>query len=165
MRKLEPHDFGRALTRPSPGGREFQSRGFTLIELLVVISIIALLIALLLPALNASRRAAKKVVCASNLHQLGAGYSNYAVDNKDWLPRNDIEWTGYNVGTWCTFSMFLLKTSLRDTLERDYGLLKPVWDCPAAKFPVPSPDWPAPQTGAGWSVVNTAYSLWAGRTY
>ncbi len=62
-----------------------RAAAFTLIELLVVISIIALLIAILLPALGAARNAARRVQCASNLHQLGIGLMVYHTDNNS-LP-------------------------------------------------------------------------------
>ena len=61
-------------------------RAFTLIELLVVVSIIALLIAILLPALSAAREGAKRIQCASNLHQIGIGYYTYATERKGHIP-------------------------------------------------------------------------------
>ncbi|MGB1125824.1 MAG: type II secretion system protein [Phycisphaeraceae bacterium] len=68
-------------------------RGFTLIELLVVISIIALLIAILLPVLSGTRESAKRTACAGNLQQWGVATINHAVNNKGVLPKAYRHWT------------------------------------------------------------------------
>lgn len=81
--------------------KQISSKHFTLIELLVVIGIIALLIAILLPALSNAKEVGRRIQCASNARQMGMGFYYYALDNGDFLPCRQ----NYNVSTgWVTWT-------------------------------------------------------------
>src|SRR6188508_2625277 len=114
-------------------GRTPRRSAFTLIELLVVIAIIALLMALLLPAIQKVREAANKMLCASNLRQIAIATHNYHGDfgklpPAQWvqLPTNSLWGFNYqNVGLLTVLLPYLEQDILFRSLQTTQGITVP----------------------------------------
>ena len=110
------------------------SSGFALIEVLVVAAIIAILAALLLPALSSAKAKGKQIACANNLQQLALGCQMYAADNESRLPENMPE--DQRKTSWVSGNMKIPMDATNETLIRQ-GKLFPyanhvsTYHCPA----------------------------------
>ena len=111
------------------------TRAFTLVELLVVIGVIALLIALLLPALNAARRQATDVQCMANLRSIGQGLAIYAGENRNHWPRparpnvNPQEWWHK---TWI-YPVVYGRVPAAHLIPKNAYIENTIFECPAAR--------------------------------
>ena len=106
------------MSPPNTGVR--RARAFTLIELLVVIAIIAILAAMLLPALSRAKERAKRTTCVNHLKQIGIGIALYSGDNSDAIPAP--QWTDTS-NTAVDQAYNLYEGSINVTGARNFGFL------------------------------------------
>jgi len=122
--------------------RRAKTAGFTLVELLVVIAIVGMLTSIMLPAIQASREAARKLQCQNNLKQLGVGLQNYVTAMNGLPPRRQTKSPYQGWGTFLLAYLeqtgisknYNIKKDFFDAVNRPYiAQFVPVYICPSAE--------------------------------
>ena len=167
---------GRRPAREQSSVRDSQTAGFTLVELLVVIAIIGVLVALLLPAIQAAREAARRSQCTSNLRQIGVALHNYHDTNKSFpvgslsKPENPGDPVlRFSDPEWPYLLHFILpfaeQSNLHSAVSIDNFGSVPPWiadpdDWPPEAVGTPIPLFLCPSDGEGGGVKQQSSSPW-----
>ena len=137
--------------------------GFTLIELLVVISIIALLIAILLPALGIARRTAKETICATNVRSLAVMSNVMALDRKDRFPNMGTAQLEVDDATDLGLAQpYFISHAWRDAMTNDYGVPRDIMYSPTNEAWNDDLFWDNFSWG-GYDTTAMGYFYWASR--
>lgn len=153
----------RRISKPTAFVKIVRTNGFTLIEVLVVISVIALLAAILLPALSKASERARAIFCLNNTKQLTLAWQLYSDEHESWLPynlgmsgssfRTNLNWVN-NVMTW---NLSPDNTNLATITEASLGPyisgVTGIYRCPSDTA------LSAQQRQAGWSARIRSYSM------
>ena len=145
--------------------RSWLSRGFTLIELLVVISVIAILSALLLPALGKGKSHARTTYCLNNKRQLAVAWLMYAQDNRDHLAYNSYDFLGGMdapnwVSSYVDWTTSDYCTNLADLIDDTNSSLAPFINHVAAPYHCPEDTYlNSAQKALGWSQRARSVSM------
>ena len=156
-----------------PSVSKLKCAAFTLVELLVVVGIIAVLVSMLLPALNKAKEAASQVQCQSNLKQIGLAIISYAQNNRGYPPPAE-DAVGYSTGTGIG-NILVKQKYIQSTYDQQVGRTG-IFFCPndiysattvnATRIPSPYPFQPAftstyrPEFNGGGLYVGWVAPAW-----